>query len=896
MTIAPTADSTANAARLPAPIRRALGRVDRRLKLDAALRGAGMVLVVGTLIASASMAADFIRPLPEAARSAIRAAWIALGAALLIGSVLRPILRGHPNVALASVAERGRPGSDGLLASAVEFVEAGEGAIGARELVVALIESASEAARTVDPARAVPLASARQRAALGLVAASVVALPAMLGVEPLNTLGRRFLHPSAHGPTAGLVRLDVRPGDVVLPRGGSLRVTLRARSRLGPAPDSAAIAWIDERGQSHRRALIPDRAGPLAVTLHDVDGPLSYRVEAGPSRTRDYTVDVVDPPRVEVVAITVTPPPYSGKPPARVDPSGPLVALRDSRVAIVAETDQPSRRVEVRWPVEPVAGAIGSKARTVSMERIGDGPSWSAEVPASASGTFEIIAEDARGFAGRPGTARRLNVVPDLTPVVALEDQRARSGPLAPGDFLRLPLAARDDLAVAVAELHVAVNRLDGRPPEEVIRPIDLEGFGTTIARGVAEFDLATLVLNDGDTLGVRVRVLDNLPPPRGPNIGWSAAASFPIAADAHRQRAEGVEAALSPIREALSDLARRASEDRGRAASIRDLADASRDDPQAWTEADRAEIHRLREAALDRAARLRELARGLSDGPLAPMAEPLLDLADASAEAPLTIAAEANDPDARLDALGDAEAAIDAEVRRLDALRASLGDRAEAALARPELADLSRIEDTLADRASALADAADPESGGAPESGETAADRLRDDQQALADTLGDLVGRAPGLRDDTEAAIEAVEEALDALGPAGSPDAARGAAEAMRRAADGLRRAAGAADPIARADRLAQRLDGRLPADSGMPTGGSSDRVAAGPSTPVDGPGLRDEHAWGGLPGHLRTELLRSSDARPRDAYARFIELYFRDLARAAPPEAPGAVPRPPR
>ena len=45
---------------------------------------------------------------------------------------------------------------------------------------------------------------------------------------------------------------------------------------------------------------------------------------------------------------------------------------------------------------------------------------------------------------------------------------------------------------------------------------------------------------------------------------------------------------------------------------------------------------------------------------------------------------------------------------------------------------------------------------------------------------------------------------------------------------------------------------------------------------------------AWGELPGHLRTEILQSSQGRYREDYARLIQLYFREIAAgAARPEA---------
>ncbi|MGE3818713.1 MAG: hypothetical protein AB7I30_04710 [Isosphaeraceae bacterium] len=49
-----------------------------------------------------------------------------------------------------------------------------------------------------------------------------------------------------------------------------------------------------------------------------------------------------------------------------------------------------------------------------------------------------------------------------------------------------------------------------------------------------------------------------------------------------------------------------------------------------------------------------------------------------------------------------------------------------------------------------------------------------------------------------------------------------------------------------------------------------------------------RTGRAWGELPGHLRDEILQTSQGRYRDDYARLIQLYFREIAGAAGAEEP--------
>jgi hypothetical protein len=41
-----------------------------------------------------------------------------------------------------------------------------------------------------------------------------------------------------------------------------------------------------------------------------------------------------------------------------------------------------------------------------------------------------------------------------------------------------------------------------------------------------------------------------------------------------------------------------------------------------------------------------------------------------------------------------------------------------------------------------------------------------------------------------------------------------------------------------------------------------------------------KTSHAWGELPGHLRTEIMQLSQGKYRDDYARQIRLYFQEIA----------------
>ena len=232
--------------------------------------------------------------------------------------------------------------------------------------------------------------------------------------------------------------------------------------------------------------------------------------------------------------------------------------------------------------------------------------------------------------------------MPDASPVVVVEGEGEGEGadgdprPVGPGDRLALPVASRDDLGVAGAELHYAIVRAGAGPevePESGSIPLALDGLGTPEATGVAALDLAPLGLGDGDAVAVRVRVVDTLPPPNGPNEGWSGVVPLAVAADVTKSAAERLEKALAPAREELESIARLAAENARLADPLRYAAEAARRGNGRWDEAKAADLDRLEEAARAVVDRLQLLARDLeSDPALAPLGGPVREAAEAEA------------------------------------------------------------------------------------------------------------------------------------------------------------------------------------------------------------------------------------------------------------------------
>ncbi|WP_169977580.1 DUF4175 family protein [Tautonia rosea] len=918
MTIAPPAapSKRPRSSRLPLPIRKAMRGVDRRLRWAGILTGLGGLLGTLAVIVAGAILVDGLWPIADPTRWAVWIAGVGLASIWLALIVLRGVLRHPTRHALAAVAERSRPEAGERLSAAVALIEDGERAHGSPTLIAALVDRAADDARAIAPRLAVPLRRPWQRFALGLAAVALVALPTVLAPDPFALLARRVLMPWTDFGTAGRLAIVVEPGDTTLARGDSLTISAVVHPRFGRSvPDAAQLEWTDASGSSHSLTMGPGSPSDtdpaddhtFTLTLPSVEDAITYRISTGPARSRAFRVSVVDPPRIVSQRWTITPPTYTALPSSTIDdPSSSLVvAWQDSRVAITVTTDLPSHRVALDWPLED--GSLSPVALTPAPDDEGSRTLWTAEVLATGSGRFAITAGDSQGLTDRSVPSGRLEVQADAPPVVALGDGDEALGP---GDRLVVPVASQDDLAVAAAELHVTIARPDSPTdaPEQRIIPLSLNGLGSPAARGLADLDLAPLALKDGDLVSIRVRVLDSLPPPRGPNEAWSNPRPVAIVADIERVDAERREEALRPLREALDDLARQAAKDRLRSGPLRAAAELAQRDPRRWSDRQQADLDRLAESSRELVDRLQALAESLrDDSMLGPIGDAIRQAAEADADAARTALNDAQTADTsdRPDDLRRAEQELADTSDRLDDLSDRLDDLAQAAAVRPKLADLARQESDLANQAEALS--TPPEGPAAePSISPEALEQLRQAQEQLTQALADLIERTPELDQAAQSAraeADAAHRDLEQAGgdPSQASDAAQSATQAMRRAAEQLRQASGPADPNAQAEQLARMLaqsSGSAPPSAPTdqePSAPPSGSTAAGVSNPDADLNLRSDRLWGALPGHLRTEMLRSSTDRYHPDYAALIRLYFQEIARASSAAAPTPEPLPP-
>jgi len=291
------------------------------------------------------------------------------------------------------------------------------------------------------------------RKAARLASLPFVAVLAFLLVAPSTFLGasERLLAPRSEFSRPAPFRLSVRPGDIRLVKGDSLRITVRS---TGAAPESAALLLRQSDDDSPERiALRADTVGTFRHTVPNVREPLRYRVVASPVRTSWYSVNVVRRPFLRRLQVRVTPPAYTNRPTRELAPNvGDVTALPGSRISVSATLSGP-----------PIAEAL------IAFEN-GDARPLSV-ADDSASGTFVLQREGSyvlrlqskQGTSNRDPIRYETALQPDAPPSISFLEPEGTAD-LSPSLIQKLRLQLGDDYGFRRVKLFY---RLAGNPGAE---------------------------------------------------------------------------------------------------------------------------------------------------------------------------------------------------------------------------------------------------------------------------------------------------------------------------------------------------------------------------------------------------------------------------------------------
>ena len=253
-------------------------------------------------------------------------------------------------------------------------------------------------------------------------------------------------------------RVAVEPGDGAVRRGGDITVAGMAEGFDPTTMEVYALFDTASDWQSATMSEVSD--GEFEFTFFAVREPIRYYVSAAGVRSQEYSIDVVDLPEVTGIRLTYEYPEWTGLEPEFEDPGADIRAVRDTRVRIEIETDEPLPTASLVVYEEPVEMRTNGNSATATITVREDGEYFIATLfngdSVQLSDDYfitEVDDEEPAVKVVRPGRDWRASAIEEVT----------------------IGIEATDDFGLSNVELRYSVNG-----GEWTTLPVEVDGLAAT--------------------------------------------------------------------------------------------------------------------------------------------------------------------------------------------------------------------------------------------------------------------------------------------------------------------------------------------------------------------------------------------------------------------------------
>ncbi|MDP7130739.1 MAG: hypothetical protein QF437_09630, partial [Planctomycetota bacterium] len=441
--------------------------------------------------------------------------WALLSSCAAYHFLYRPLTRRYSITRIARLIETRHPELEERISSAVQLSGDGGPLRGSEQLIDALVKEAVVDAGKVNPDREFTLRSARPY--MITAAAGALVLLLLFAIWPSHTtrLFVRVLIPVVEVGNIQGLSLDVTPGDINTAAGESVEIELAVPDpRIGRAeffkknPDG-----IETRERMSRTAASDDEKSRFSIRFPSVTESFRYRVKCGSALSGYYTVNVIEKPEIESIAVSYDYPKYTGLPDR-------TVALSNAGISAIAGTG-----VTIAATLNRAADAFlllnGQKTAEPRFAEKEDKPvaSWNLKLRPGTAGTWSIRLKEEHGIQNEE-KEYGLKAIADRLPSVQIVEPQSRTLKLRPSEALDIHGVARDDFGIARLVMMVGIDRGEMQAEGQPL-PVRAEEEG--IWQGQARLNLGELPLSRARQVKVLLKVLDNLPKELGgPQTGLS--------------------------------------------------------------------------------------------------------------------------------------------------------------------------------------------------------------------------------------------------------------------------------------------------------------------------------------------------------------------------------------
>lgn len=477
-----------------------LDTVRRRWRAHAALRVLGRAAAAAALPVFALVPLTTVLPLGDgallAAVAAVGLAAVAVAALAAFRGGARDLTRriSHRQVArfveertarvhAAGAAPDGVAPFDDELVSAVAEMEAEDGR---RRFGALVVDAAARKLHGLGPGRIVASGDLRRAAIAALAGVALLTISLIVARPAID----RAVDAVWVTLLPGALDVEVVPGTVRVAAGKPLTVAAVVRARGKPLTGVTPNLVVSD-GHETRAVPMTAAGGRFEVAIESIDRSFRYHVAAGSSRSREFSVTAVVPPRVRRIDLRYEYPAFTRTPPREEIGGGDIFAPSSTTVRVRVHTDKPvvSGRLSL--------GRAGAHPLDVTGERQLEGT-----LVLSGDDSYRIALADADDLRSGGDTEYFIRVMEDRPPDVRIVrpdgDQE-----ITPLEEVAIEARAEDDHGVARLELVYAVA---GRPP--VVVP--LGGAGTATVRTARHvLPVEDLKVQPGDVISYYARARD---------------------------------------------------------------------------------------------------------------------------------------------------------------------------------------------------------------------------------------------------------------------------------------------------------------------------------------------------------------------------------------------------
>lgn len=476
--------------------------------------GAGAALAVGVSVEllAVMMFLDWWLDLPWWAR--LIALLVQLCAFLYVFGrfVALPIFRQPDEDELALMVERARPEFRSRLISAIQLARPGGLPPGASAaLVEALLEETETLASRVEFTRIVSTERLQRLALLALLVLLMAGVGFTRGRTVCTDLLKRVWLSPISVPRK--TRIIVTAGNKEIGRGDAVRLEGFAEGII-PAGGRIEIHYQGRRPQEFTLEPDPATRGRFGRTIENVQESFTYRLRLNDGASAVYSVTTIPRPTVVSLGCDQAYPAYTRLKPVHRS-LGDLTLLAGSRLQMNVSASKDIRSASLKLVgtnLEVPLRVDARKPRLLSGEFV---------VPAQGLTGVSVHMTDTEGMESRDAAVYRVDVLPDLAPVVKLTYPDRKEELVTAQATMVLGFEAADDFEIAHVRLRSKVDTVENGAVKSI--DLDLAGERPQRLRRRHEWNIGALrpLLSEGSKIEFWIEAEDNNDI-TGPGVGAS--------------------------------------------------------------------------------------------------------------------------------------------------------------------------------------------------------------------------------------------------------------------------------------------------------------------------------------------------------------------------------------